>query len=235
MSWELASLSEDALVRWIEDSLATGKHRLAKGYQGQTLLYAEDNLRLVIKTPAGRGFVRWVTTRMLRHEARVYESLRGFPAIPHCYGLLRERYLVLGFVDGVSMRHAEIEDREAFFAELLRQIENLHARGIAHSDLQKKDNLLVVAGKHPCLLDFGAAVMCKPGFAPFNHFHYRFAQRLDFNQWAKLKYQGRIEQMSDADRRYYRRSAIEKLARSLKRVSRKIRNLLMPAAPGRRP
>jgi predicted Ser/Thr protein kinase len=157
---------------------------------------------------------------MLRHEARVYEQLSGFPAAPRCHGLLRNRYLVLEYIEGAPARYAGIADRETFFAELLEHIKTLHARGIAHSDLQKKDNLLLVDGQHPCLLDFGAAVVRKSGFAPFNHAHFRFAARLDFNQWAKLKYQGRFERMSAEDRVYYRRTFIEKLARTLKRLWR---------------
>jgi len=219
----LDGLSEDTLVRWIEDSLATGKHRLAQGYQGQTLLYRENGRRLVIKAASGRGIWKWVSTLMLRHEARVYEQLAGFPAAPNCYGLLRNRYLVLEYIDGTPARYAEIADREAFFVELLELIKKLHARGVAHSDLQKKDNLLLVDSQHPCLLDFGAAVIRKSGFAPINRFHYRFAERLDFNQWAKLKYRGRLENMSAADRAYYRRSHLEKLARSLKRIWRTLR------------
>jgi predicted Ser/Thr protein kinase len=225
MAWPLASPSEDTLVRWIEDSLATGRHALARGYQGQTLLYQDGPQRLVIKTPVGRGLHRWIATLMLRHEARVYRQLAGFAAAPHCYGLVRGRYLVLDFVDGETARYAAIADREAFFAGLLEQIQLLHARGIAHSDLQKKDNLFVTKGGQPCLLDFGAAVIRKPGFAPFNRLHYRLAARLDLNQWAKLKYRGRFEQMTEADRAYYRRTSIEKLARFLKQRWRGLRRL----------
>jgi serine/threonine protein kinase len=223
MPWELASPSEDALVRWIEASLATGSHRLARGYQGQTLLYVDGPVRLVIKAPTGRGLMKWLSRLMLRHEARVYEHLTDFSGAPRCYGLLRGRYLVLEYVAGTSMRHAEIGDREAFFAELLGRINELHARGIAHSDLQKKENLLVTDSGRPRLLDYGAAVIYKPGFAPFNHLRYRFAVRLDFNQWAKLKYRGRFADMTDSDRVYYRRTVVEKLARGLKRVYRKTR------------
>jgi len=219
----LDGLSEDTLARWTEDSLATGMHRLARGYQGQTLLFRDNDRRLVIKAPAGRGIRKWISTLMLRHEARVYEQLMDFPAAPRCYGLLRNRYLVLEYIEGAPARYAGIADREAFFVELLEHIKTLHARGIAHSDLQKKDNLLLVDGQHPCLLDFGAAVIRKSGFAPFNHVHFRFAVRLDFNQWAKLKYQGRLEHMSAADRVYYRRTRIEKLARTLKRLWRALR------------
>ncbi len=81
----------------------------------------------------------------------------------------------------------------------------------------------------PRLLDYGAAVIHKPGFAPFNHLRYRFAARLDFNQWAKLKYRGRFADMTESDRVYYRRSTLEKLARGLKRAYRKTRAWFRPA------
>ena len=190
---------EAALVRWIEDSLASGRHRLGQGYQAQALLYSNNGRRLAIKTPAGRGPRRWLSILMLRHEARLEGELAG------CAGIARH---------------------EAFFAELLPCSEALHARGIAHSDLQKKDNLFVVGGRHPCLLDFGAAVIRKPGFAPFNHLHYRFAARLDLNQWVKLKYRGRLTEVSDADRAYYRRTWLERLARALKLGFRRLRSAL---------
>ena len=213
--------TEDALVRWIEDSLATGSHRLGAGYQGQTLLYADPSgPRYVIKVPHGRGLRRWLSTLMLRHEARVYARIEGLSGFARCYGLLRNQYLVLQYVAGESARSVRFVDRENFFAELLACIQALHSRGIAHSDLQKKDNLLVVAGRHPILLDLGAAVIRKNGFAPFNAWHFQFARRLDFNQYIKLKYRKRYEQMSEADRALFRRTLLEKVARALKRFGR---------------
>lgn len=219
----LDGLPEATLVHWIEDSLATGRNRLARGYQGQTLLYRDPDRRLVIKAPTGRGIRKFISTLMLRHEARVYARLAGYSAAPRCHGLLRNCYLVLEYIEGTPARNAEIANREAFFAELLENIKELHARGVAHSDLQKKDNLLLVGNQHPCLLDFGAAVIRKPGFAPLNRFHYRFAEQLDFNQWAKLKVRGRLEQLTDADRVYYHRTVLEKLARAMKPVLWKLR------------
>jgi serine/threonine protein kinase len=166
----------------------------------------------------------------LRHEARVYRALGPFPAAPRCFGLLRNRYLVLEYIDGALAREAELPDRAQFFAELLGQLQALHARGIAHSDLQKRDNLFVTRDGHPCLLDFGAAVVRKPGFAPFNHAHFRFARRLDLNQWVKLKYRGRLQHMAEADRCYYRRTVPERVARALKLGFRRLRRLI-PGAP----
>jgi serine/threonine protein kinase len=220
---DLDGLSEEALVRWIEDSLASGRHRLGHGYQGQTLLYQDPDRRLVIKAPSGRGPRRWLSLLMLRHEARVYRQLGDSAAAPRCHGLLRNRYLVLEFIDGELARYATIADREAFFAELFAVLQALHARGIAHSDLQKQDNLFVTRDGHPCLLDFGASVVRKPGFAPFNHLHFRFAARLDLNHWVKLKYRGRMQQVPPSDLRYYRRTRLERMARAFKEAIRWLR------------
>lgn len=223
MTPELAGLPEDTLVRWIEESLAAGTHRLGGGQQGQVLLYPDESRPLVIKAPAGFGPRRWISILMLRHEARVYARLKGFAAAPRCYGLLKGRYLVLEHIPGELARYADIPDRERFFDELLTAIEALHARGIAHSDLQKQDNLLRRVDGSPCLLDFGAAVIRRRGFAPFNRSHFRMACQLDFNQWVKFKYRKRLDEVSAADRRYYRRTLPERLARALKRLGRWLR------------
>ena len=69
--------------------------------------------------------------------------------------------------------------------------------------------------------------MRKPGFAPINHYLYRLAKRFDFNAWAKLKYDGRFEEMTAADRVYYHRTRIEKLARAIKRSYLKLKSRLV--------
>lgn len=215
-------MGEDDLVRWIEHSIATSRHILAQGYQGQVYLYQTADHGYVIKVSSGRGVLRWLRTRMLRREHRVYERLRGFAGSPRCHGLLRGRYLVLEYVDGRPLRHEPVVDRAAFYDELLALIKELHARGIAHSDLKRKDNLLVLAGRRPCIIDFGAAIVRKPGFSPLNHYLFHTAQRFDFNAWIKLKYNNRLDEVSAADSVYYRRTWVEKTARRTKRVYKRI-------------
>lgn len=230
MPWALTRPSAEELLRWIEARLADGRARLGAGAQAQALLYRQDGVSLVIKAPDGAGPRKWLSRWMLRHEAGVYERIRDLPGAPRCHGLLNGRYLVLEYVDGELARYAQIPDRDRFFTELRTHLEAMHGRGVAHSDLQKKDNLLVTRDGRPCLLDYGVAVIRKPGFAPFNHFHFRFAARLDLNQWVKLKYRGRPEQASAADSRLYRRTWIERQARALKAVSRRLRRLFSVSA-----
>ena len=224
MPWAVTDIGEDELVDWIERSITDASHILAQGYQGQVYLYQDARQRYVVKAASGRGVLRWLRTRMLRREYRVYTHLAGFVGSPRCHGLLRGRYLILEYIDGRPLRDAPIEDRSAFYSDLFGMIKQLHERGIAHSDLKRKDNLLVVAGHRPCLIDFGAAIIRKPGFAPLNHFLFRTAQRFDFNAWIKLKYNNRLDEISEIDSVYYQRTWVEKAARRTKRAYKRIKS-----------
>jgi len=222
MPWALEHPTEHQLLDWIEASLAEGTHRLGAGYQALTLLYQDGSRRLVVKAPGGRGIRRWLSRWMIRREAKAYRRLDGLSGVPRCFGLLVGRYLVLEYIPGEPARYADIADRDGFFGELLQLIERMHDRGVAHGDLQKKDNLWIVDGK-PVLLDFGASIVRRTGFAPINHWLYRLAAQLDFNQWAKIKTRGRPDRLSAMERKYYRRTLPEKIASALKYPFRRIR------------
>lgn len=204
------------LRQWIETSLADNSHVLAAGYQGKTLLYEHDGRKFVIKTPHGIGVSRLVHTHMLRHEYQVYRRLADYPYAPICYGMVDNRYLVLEYIDGTTIRDHRPSDEAAYIDILFDAIRQLHERDVAHMDLKRKDNLLVTIDDKPCLLDFGTAVIRKPGLHPLNRFRYRLARQFDYNAWVKHKYHDRMHAISDEDRPYYRVTRIEALASRLK-------------------
>jgi predicted Ser/Thr protein kinase len=213
---DIDNVTESELIQWVRESIKTRSNILSQGYQGHVYLYENKGQRLIIKTPIGRGLGRLIRQAMLRNEYRVYSRLSGVPGIPRCYGLLDSSYLVLEFVDGIPVYKAEIIDRRVFFESLLSLIKQLHKAGVAHADLKKKDNLLVVEGRTPCIIDFGVAIVRKPGLVLLNHYLYNIARKFDFNAWVKLKYQGKYEDISDQDRKYFNRTVIEKVSRWIK-------------------
>jgi len=217
MPASLDSSAERALIEWIEARTRAGDPAHASGYQGAVYLYESNGRRLVVKAAVGAGVAGRLRRWMLRREFDAYRRLTDFAGSPRCYGLIAGRYLVLEYIDGVSLRSGRIDDRRTYFDTLFAHIAELHRRGVAHADLKRRDNLLVIGGRLPCLVDFGAAIVRKPGFAPFNHWLYELARRFDFNAWAKLKYQGRMEELTPEDRPYYRRTVIEIVARAIKR------------------
>jgi len=216
MLGHMENLTETELLQWIKGSVKTRSNIFSCGYQGHVYLYEGKGQRLILKAPIGWGVGRLIRRAMLRNEYRVYSKLSGVNGVPRCYGLLDGRYLVLECIDGVPVRRAQITDRRVFFEALLNLIKALHKAGVAHGDLKKKDNLLVVEGQTPCVIDFGVAIIRKPGFAPLNRYLYDLASKFDFNAWVKLKYDRKFESISDEDRQYYNRTGVEKTSRWIK-------------------
>ena len=210
------SITESKLLHWIRGSVKTRSNIFRRGYQGYVYLYEHKGRCLIIKAPMGWGLSRLIRRAMLRNEYRVYSRLSGVSGIPCCYGLLDGCYLVLEFIDGLPIRNARINDHDVFFDTLLELIKDLHKAGVAHTDLKKKDNLLVVEGLTPYVIDFGVAVIRKSGFAPLNRYLYNLSRKFDFNAWVKLKYDGKYENMVDEDREYFNRTVVEKVSRWIK-------------------
>lgn len=214
---ELSQGDKARLKQWIASSLASHTHTLAAGYQGQTLIYRDAEKELVIKVPHGRGLIRWFHVRMLHHEYAVYKKLENFSAVPKCYGLIDNQYLVLQYIHGLPIRQGRPQDEAQYFEQMFQAIARMHERGVAHMDLKKKDNLLVVDGNEPCVIDFGTAVIYQPGFHPLNHWRYKLAIRFDYNAWVKHKYHDRMDDVSDADKPFHNQTFVEIVARTIKR------------------
>lgn len=223
----LRSPTDSELLQWVKESIKTKSNILSYGYQGHVYLYEGKGQRLIVKTPTGWGLFRILHRAMLRNEHRVYSRLGKIDGVPSCYGLLDGRYLVLEHIEGIPIRKAKISDRDLFFDKLLKLIKDLHALGIAHGDLKKKDNVLVVSGHRPCVIDFGVAVIKKQGFAPVNSYLYNIAKRFDFNAWVKLKTGLTTKDLVNTENKYYQRTHVEKMAGWIKRRYMKVKKALL--------
>jgi predicted Ser/Thr protein kinase len=226
-SVRIAGVPENELLQWIRSSVSENKNILSRGYQGQTFIFQGNDARLVIKAPSGSGLVWFIRRWMLANEHRVYQMLTGIDGIPRCYGFLQNRYLILEYIEGTPIRQAQIEDPEFFFKALLQLIQHMHAAGVAHGDLKKKDNTLVVQGKHPYVVDFGVAAIRKKRMAPLNRYLFHLFRQFDTNAWVKLKYNGRVRNMTPEDRVHYQRTFVEYAASWIKESYRKARKLLI--------
>ena len=211
------TLDEKELLQWIRRSVETKSNIFSRGYQSCVYLYrGRDGRRLIVKVPTGWGLGKIVRRMMLRREYEAYARLSHLEGIPRCLGFIDRSYLVVEFIDGAPVRTAEIKDRRFFFEAFLDLIKQLHAAGVAHTDLKKKDNLLVVQGTKPYIIDFGVAVIKKEGFAPFNRYLYNTSRKFDFNAWVKLKYDGKYENVSEEDSKYFDWTLIEIVSRWIK-------------------
>jgi hypothetical protein len=216
MTAPTAARPENELLVWVEGELAAGRAEVNRSHQGTLHLLRHADPPLIVKVPGGRGPTRWMRTWMLRREHRAYRRLDGVEGIPRCLGLVRGPGLVLTYHEGVQRRLAEIDDLEAFYAELLEIVRAMHRRGVVHGDLARRNNVLVLDRRHPLVLDLGMSIVRKAGFRPFNRLLFSFARQVDLNHWVKIKYDRNLREASPEDLALYRRTLPERIAAGIK-------------------
>ena len=98
---------------------------------------------------------------LARREARALRRVHGLPALPQ---LLRwdGRVLDRSYLDGAAMYQRPPRGDAAWFRDAHRLLQRLHRAGIAHNDLAKEANWLVLADGSPGLTDFQLAVAGPP-------------------------------------------------------------------------
>jgi serine/threonine protein kinase len=185
---------------------------ISGGYQGSIYLVEADGGQVIVKAAHGRGPARWIRRAMLRNEHRVYEQLVDVPGIPRCYGLVDGRYLVLEYIRGDNIRNSTIHGRKLFFDRLLQTIQSMHGRQVAHGDLKNRDNIFMDDIGRPYVLDFGIAVVRRPGFRPVNHLRFRLARSWDLNAWVKHRHPLDPTRATEAERSLVHVTSAERLA-----------------------
>jgi serine/threonine protein kinase len=200
----------------------TGRE-LGSGYQASVHIYATAAGDFVVKTPHRGGPFAALWRALLKREQAVYERLGGIPGIPRSFGLVGSG-LALEYVAGPSLREHEprIVDRDELFAKLLATLKAMHAAGVAHGDLKRKDNIIVGAGERPYLIDFGIAVRRSATSTLWNRCVFERLVQMDYNAWIKLKYGRRVDPdaepgvLAAEDAAVYRPLLIERAARAVR-------------------
>ena len=173
---------------------------------------------LVVKSPHPNRFLAWFGRRAIRREANVYARLAGIPGVPASFGLARGDHLVLAHVAGPTLRKAaaSLADRERFFARLLETILAMHAAGVAHGDLKRKENTLVGPDERPFIIDFGIACVLESEASGWSRRRFELTRQVDLNAWIKLKHGTRPENLPPDEAPLYRPLAIERWARRMR-------------------
>lgn len=98
---------------------------------------------------------------LARREARGLRQVLGAEAVPQ---LLRwdGRRLDRSYLDGAAMYQRPPRGDLAYFRLARRRLQALHRRGLAHNDLAKEANWLVLADGTPAIIDFQLAVRGRP-------------------------------------------------------------------------
>lgn len=98
---------------------------------------------------------------LARREALALRQLDGMPATPRLLGW-DGTWLDRSFMAGQAMYLRPPRGDLAYFRAARRLLQQVHRRGIAHNDLAKEANWLVLEDGGPALIDFQLAVRGDP-------------------------------------------------------------------------
>jgi len=110
--------------------------------------------------------VRLAGRAQVAAEVRSLQRLRGVRGIPACYGMVGRHGLLMERIDGERITRwcrLHPDGAASMFEQLVELVERMHARGVYHLDLRKRDNILVTPAGRPCIIDFNASLRLTPG------------------------------------------------------------------------
>lgn len=144
-----------------EVMLADGAYRYLRTFKhdffAATGLYEGPSGRVVLKLGRSKSLLglpmAWLGEWAADHEADMYRLAEGVAGIPACFGRVGRTGFAHAFIEGHPLqRHEQVGDE--FFARLRTMLDDLHGRGMAYVDLEKRENILVGTDGRPWLIDF---------------------------------------------------------------------------------
>ncbi|MCX8038482.1 MAG: phosphotransferase [Candidatus Sumerlaeia bacterium] len=139
-------------------------HRGRSFTQPNVCGYEIEGRRFVVKDfrprlwPIRRLWGRWI----LRREWARLTALQGLAGIPRLLGWVDADAFAMEWIHGERLPHRKQNWLEpVFFDRLMALVEAMHARGISHGDLRRK-NILVTRDQQPYLIDFATAYQAGP-------------------------------------------------------------------------
>lgn len=131
------------------------------------LLVRQGHGHVVVKDYAARSrFVRlllapWLSAR----EERAWRALAGHPAVPTFLGRIDRIALAVEYRAGSNLfsGRGKAPMPDGFLGEFETVLAEMHRRGVVHGDLRNRGNVLRDEAGHPVLIDFGSALVFRPG------------------------------------------------------------------------
>jgi tRNA A-37 threonylcarbamoyl transferase component Bud32 len=146
---------------------------------------------------------RWWSAHVCAREARALRRLDELEGVPHLYATAGDYAFVMERLMGTRLprKREPPPPPPEFWARARALLERLHAAGVSHGDLRRKNLLMGPAGE-AYLIDFATAARLRDGGldARFSRFLFRHMCRIDRVTFARIK-ASYDPQLLDADER----------------------------------
>jgi serine/threonine protein kinase len=193
--------------------------RPGRRYKPEIRVEQLDGQRVLIKDygPCGAWFRlifgRWLVCR----ECAAYGIAQGLPGVAQLVGRRGPYAFAVEYMDArpcTQLNGRALPDD--FGEQLVRLVDGLHARHLAHGDLKKLENILVDDGGSVCVVDFSSAAYSR--FLPVHVIGYPFLREDDRRAVVKAKLALTPEAVTEEERALLaQRSRVERWFRWARR------------------
>ncbi len=95
----------------------------------------------------------WLARLLTNNEAAIYRTLEGLEGVPRYLGPVGSNGYAIEYIDARPLDHFD-KPPKGFFDRLLALMRQVHARGVAYTDANKRSNILVRPDGRPALVDY---------------------------------------------------------------------------------
>ena len=172
-----APLTRALVQQYLVGSVHTGRSVV----QPDILLVEYGGKRYAVKDFQLRPrIVRWLFGRwVIAREFRIMKQLQGVEGIPRVLGMVDSDGFLMEYVEGRRLPKLKENDLvPEFFARLERLTRAMHARGVGHGDLRRK-NILVTSEFQPYLVDFATSFRVRGRGNPLSRWILARYRRID--------------------------------------------------------
>jgi len=142
-------------------TLADGEYSHVRTFKhdffAATGLYEGPSGRVVLKIGRLASLfglpMSWLGGLLAERERVIYRAVHDLAGVPRYLGRWGRTGLVHVYVEGHPLQQNERVDKD-FFPQLERLLAEMHGRGVAYVDLEKRENILVDPEGRPWLIDF---------------------------------------------------------------------------------
>ncbi len=167
--------------------------RIGGGTQGDIYKVSVDGITAAVKDISTKNILirlligRWLLSR----EFKIYQKLQGIPGIPRLIKIIDRDSFIFELIEGIPLSRFAKDDPllpPEFFNRLSELVQNIHARGVVHSDLKHKKNILVNKDYQPYLIDFGASWSAGASWNLPKRWLYNQFHQIDLNAVSKIRH-----------------------------------------------
>ena len=172
--------------------------RAARGalfHEGRSIAQADlyeldwEGRRALLKDFGGRPWLVWRTwgRAVIGREVRVMKALAGLEGVPQLLATAGPEAYIMERLEGKRLPKIKGERLPAdYWDRARRQMDAMHALGIAHGDLRRK-NMMFGPGGEAYLIDFASAVRARGDGRGIGQFFFNRLKNVDRITFARLK------------------------------------------------